>query len=939
MRRNPVPMRVVDLAENLKVSVTDLVALLRAMGIPVPGGDAPVGDPDVARVTARIERERRSHGHRGAADVVHAVLEESQAPGKRRRRRAAEDDPLPPPVEEVEITAEAPEAPAAEAPAVEAAVVPEEVPSPVTGTGPESAAVSELPPPSVEAEEAATLAPPVGAEAPTEAPQSPVSEVEEVLLAPVADTLAPPPAAPAEEEGDPARPKRRLRVPEGQSAGTATPLISVKTLFPEAVKRPEPAPATPVERAAPAFRPTPAASAGPGGQVRIQADGFTADGQKKAKKKGKKRQRVDQDVVQDNIQRVMAEIKGGGKKRRKKGPSGPTREEREASEEERRQLREEEAKTVRVNEFLTVAELSELIDIPPNQLVGAAFKNLGLMITINQRLDFDQIELLLHEFNFKAVLEEDYSGSEEEDEEDEVDPSLLRSRPPVVTVMGHVDHGKTLLLDSIRKTDVAGGESGGITQHIGAYHVELGNGRAISFLDTPGHAAFTAMRARGADVTDIVVLVVAADDSVMPQTIEAISHAKNAGVPIVVAINKVDLPSSRPDKVKQELLQHGVTLEDFGGDVLSAQVSAKTGVGIEDLLEKILLQAEVLELRANPDREATGAVIEARLDVGKGPVVTVLIQAGTLRVGDPFICGKYEGKVRAMLDERGKQVQSVGPGLPVQILGSGGVPQAGDTLLVMEADRAGDIAQTRQRLEREKQLRIKERGVKLGDLAHFMRAGKAVTLPLLVKADVDGSVQAVADSLEQLSTSDVRVEIVHRAVGAINESDILLADTVGATVIAFRVRPDTNARTMAEQRGVEIHQYDVIYEAVDKITRAMEGLLSPEEREKILGVAEVREVFKVSKVGTIAGCYVTQGIIDRKGRVRLVRDHAVVYDGQIESLKRFKDDVREVRDGYECGIAIANFNDVKVGDIIECFLVEEIARTLAGSGSSGSNKD
>jgi translation initiation factor IF-2 len=556
------------------------------------------------------------------------------------------------------------------------------------------------------------------------------------------------------------------------------------------------------------------------------------------------------------------------------------------------------------------------------------------MVTINQRLDFDQLELLLEEFNFKAVLEEDYSGEEEIEEEPVEDPSTLVHRPPVVTVMGHVDHGKTLLLDSVRKTNVVAGESGGITQHIGAYHVELDDGRAITFLDTPGHAAFTAMRARGADVTDIVVLVVAADDSIMPQTIEAISHAKNAGVPLVVAVNKMDLPSANAGKVKQELLQHGVTAEEFGGDVLVAEVSAKSGEGIDDLLAKILLQADVLELTANPDREAEGTVIEAKLDVGKGPVVTVLVQKGKLHVGDPFICGKFEGRVRAMMDERGKALEEVLPGRPVQLLGAGGVPQAGDSFKGMEAVRAGEIAETRQRLEREKQLRIRERGVKLGDLAHFMKEGKVVTVTVVVKADADGSVQAVSDSLEQLSTPEVKVEIVHRAVGAINESDILLAETAGAIIVGFRVRPDTNARLLAESNEVEMHLYEVIYEAVDDVTKAMEGMLSPERREKIMGVAEVREIFRVSKVGAIAGCAVVNGIIDRKGKARLVRDGITIYDGEISSLRRFKDDVREVRDGFECGIGIANFNDVKVGDTIECYQVEEVARTLAGSRSA-----
>jgi translation initiation factor IF-2 len=500
-----------------------------------------------------------------------------------------------------------------------------------------------------------------------------------------------------------------------------------------------------------------------------------------------------------------------------------------------------------------------------------------------------------------------------------------------VTVMGHVDHGKTLLLDRIRKTNVVAGEAGGITQHIGAYHVRLPDGRSLTFLDTPGHAAFTAMRARGADVTDVVILIVAADDSVMPQTIEAISHARNAGVPMVVAINKVDLPAANPGKVKQELLQHSVQTEDFGGDVLVAEISAKTGQGIDELLEKVLLQAELLELKANPDREAQGTVIEAQLDVGKGPVVSALVQRGTLRVGDPFLCGMYDGRVRALLDERGNSVEEAGPGIPVQVLGAAGVPQAGDILQAMEADRAADIATNRQRLDREKQLRIRERGFKLGDFSKLVAEGTVSTLPLVIKGDVDGSVQAVADSLEQLSTDEVQVEIIHRGVGAINESDVLLAQTAGAVIIGFRVRPQTAARLEAERSDVEIKSYEVIYEAVDDIRAALEGMLAPEQRETVHGAAEVRDTFRISKVGTIAGCYVTEGVIQRKGRARVIRDGIVVYDGELSSLKRFKDDAKEVREGFECGIGIANFNDIKVGDVIECYTVEQVARTLAGA--------
>ena len=941
-------MRVVDLAKDLKVSPEMLLALLRAMGISARDADAQVSDGAVAKVLARVERERRG-GKKSVSEAIEAAMEDSQTPTRRRRRRTVEEEPAEAaPAEEAPTSEASPAAPDAAAPAEAGADAPSEA---------EREAGSQAPPRAesapAEAGEAGGEASPVG----TVAPAPGTKEEAEESAAPPPETATPPASGesateteaaasevPAAEETEERAAASAGSAPEGatpeETEGATTPATpsseaeaanAGEEARPRKRKLQSARKDQPVEAVRP---PTPAASAGPGGQVRIQADGYTADGRKKDRKKGKKRGGVDQDAVQDNIQRVMAELKGGGgKKRRKKGGSAaPSREEREARVEVERQREEEEAKTVRVNEFLTVAELSELIDIPSSQLVGAAFKNLGMMITINQRLDFDQIELLLDEFNFKAVREEEYAEAAEQEEEVE-DPESLQPRPPVVTVMGHVDHGKTLLLDSIRKTNVVAGESGGITQHIGAYHVELDDGRAISFLDTPGHAAFTAMRARGADITDIVVLVVAADDSIMPQTIEAISHAKNAGVPLVVAVNKMDLPAANPNKVKQELLQHDVTVEDFGGDVLLTEISAKTGKGIDDLLEKILLQAEILELSANPDRAAQGTVIESKLDVGKGPVCTVLVQKGTLKVGDAFVVGRHEGRVRAMLDERGKAVKTATPGIPVQILGMAGVPQAGDTLAVMEADRASEIAQTRQRLEREKQLRIKDRGMKLGDFAHFLGQGEIGRLPLIVKADVDGSVQAVADSLEQLSTGEVAVEIIHRGVGAINESDVLLAETAGAVIVGFRVRPDTNARQLAESVGVDLRLYEVIYEAVDEIRSALEGMLSPEEREKILGTAEVREVFKITRVGTIAGCYVTEGIIDRKARARVIRDGIVVYTGDFASLKRFKDDVKEVREGFECGIGIANFNDLKVGDLIECYQVEEFARTLASSGS------
>ena len=501
--------------------------------------------------------------------------------------------------------------------------------------------------------------------------------------------------------------------------------------------------------------------------------------------------------------------------------------------------------------------------------------------------------------------------------------------------MGHVDHGKTSLLDYIRKANVVAGEAGGITQHIGAYHVSLPDGRTVTFLDTPGHEAFTAMRARGAQVTDIVILVVAADDAVMPQTIEAISHAKNAGVPMIVAINKCDLPAANPMKVRQDLLQHGVVLEDFGGTVLASEISAKKGTGVTELLDQVLLQAEILDLKANPDRRATGSVVEAQLDAGKGAVATILVQNGTLRVGDDFICGLHSGRVRALLDERGKPVKEAGPAIPVQVLGLTGVPMAGDQFIaVLDAAEAREIAQRRERLDREARSRRTAKGaVSLEDFMASTGEGKR-QLKLLIKADQGGPSEALADALQQLSNEEVQVEVVARAVGAVTESDILLAKASGAIIIGFHVRPDTKARAAADREGVEIKLYRIIYEAVADVRAALEGLLRPEEKEVIVGEAEVRETFKVPKIGVIAGCFVRSGIMNRQGRVRVVRDGIEVYDGTIGSLRRFKDDVKEVKEGYECGIGVENFNDLKVGDVIELYRTESVARTLQSASAT-----
>ncbi len=909
-------MRVYEAAKEFNITAEQLIQLLRGMGVQVRTEASTVDAAAVAKIRARFERERRV-GHMDAGEAIEAVMEDAQETRRRRRRRTAQ-----------EVAAAR-----AEAEATEVAETEAEVGSTADVVADAADAL---------AAQAAEWAADRGADLVTKGGEEPTGKT--IFVESPGMEAEPEEEAEEEEEGVAAEAAEAGPVAEGVEVG-AEEEEEVEGEEPEAPTEAQPAAAAIKPSDRPRLRraaevlsrqrpaaPAPAASAAPGGQVRIQAEGFTPDGRRKKEKGKKKKRRVDQEAVQENIARTMAEMKSGGKKRRHRREEAPSRVEREA---ERLRSEAEAAQQVRVNEFLTPAELAELIDRSPTEIVASAFKNLGLMVTINQRLDFDQIELLLDEFGFQAVREEEYGAEVEEDLEVEETAEDLVPRPAVVTVMGHVDHGKTSLLDHIRKTNVIAGEAGGITQHIGAYHVKLADGRSLSFLDTPGHAAFTAMRARGAEVTDIVILVVAADDSVMPQTIEAISHAKNAGVPLVVAVNKTDLPGANPTRVKQELLNHGVVVEEFGGEVLSADVSAKKGTGIQDLIDKILLQAEMLDLRANPHRHAQGTVIEAQLDVGKGPVATVLVTNGTLRVGDAFVCGLYDGRVRALLDERGNHIEEVGPGEPAQILGISGVPQAGDALVAMDADRASEISQTRQRLDREKQLRIKSRGVKLTDISKLLAEGETAQLNLVIKGDVDGSVQALSDALEQLSTGEVQVQVIHRAVGAINESDVLLATTAGAIIIGFHVRPDTNARNVAVREGVDIRLYDIIYEAVEDVRNALEGLLQPGEKEVLLGVAEVRQLFKVPRIGTVAGCYVQEGIIDRRARIRVVRNAVQVYEGELASLKRFKDDVREVREGFECGLNIAGYNDLKIGDSIECYRVEEFARTLAGAAGEG----
>ncbi len=634
------------------------------------------------------------------------------------------------------------------------------------------------------------------------------------------------------------------------------------------------------------------------------------------RKKKKKKAKVDMKEVQETLKKTLASMDAKGRKPKKQ---------KKAKEETGE---ENEEKIIRVAEFISANELANLLDVPVSEIIMKCL-DLGLVVTINQRLDIDTISLIAEEYGYK--VEEQYATefvSENEDEEEEENEENLVPRAPIVTIMGHVDHGKTSLLDYLRKSNITAGEAGGITQHIGAYEVEY-NGKKITFLDTPGHEAFTAMRARGAQVTDIVILVIAADDAVMPQTDEAIDHAKAAGVRMVIAINKIDKPGANPERIKQQLAERDILVEEWGGTYQSAEISAKTGQGIPELLEKVLLEAEMLDLKANPAKRAKGVVIESRLDKGKGPIATVLIQDGTLHVGDHFVAGHFYGRVRALINEVGEKVKEVGPSQPALVLGFEGVPQAGDRFVVMKDEKtARDLSLKRQQLRREQEVK-QVKMLTLQQLSEQIAQGEMHDLPVIIKADVDGSAEAISDALINLNTDEVKINVVRKAVGPITESDVLLASASGAVIIGFNVRANLKAKELADKENVDIRTYRVIYDIINDIKMAMEGLLKPTFEENVLGQAEVRETFKISRVGTVAGCYVINGKIPRNAKIRVVRDDVEIYDGKIASLKRFKEDVREVASGFECGIQIENFNDLKVGDIIEAYELMEVKRKLA----------
>jgi len=940
--------RVYEWAQQLGIDNKELMARLADAGVPVKNHMAVIDDADVKLVSAP------------APSAVKEVSQEEVRvkPTLIRRRK-------------VEQPAEAaPEAPAAEAQPQEAPVEPAPVkaaePEPVKPARPEptrARIIEAAPAPKsapVAEKQAAAPAPAAAAAKPTPAPaEAPAAPVEEKVqpaekveapaapkAAPVEPPVAAAPKAAAEPEKATAtrarilgrveipipaqrqperreyqrpageRPAPRPGMPRGvERPGTERPAPRPGAGRPgerPGTARPErPAPLAPTE-------PTMAAEARKGGRKAAPAATEYAKPGKKGAPAAKKKEAFKKPDLMDKRERVFEPGPRAGKGKKRFAEKVQIGKKTEIT------VPKAIKRIIKISESITVGELAKRMGIKATDLIRALMK-MGVMATINHPLDFDTATILATDFGYEienVALDVDEMLEAEPDA-----PESLQKRPPVVTIMGHVDHGKTSLLDAIRETNVIAGEAGGITQHIGAYDVEL-NGRKITFLDTPGHEAFTAMRARGAKVTDIVILVVAADDGVMPQTREAINHSKAAGVPIIIAINKIDKPDANPSKVKQELMEFGLVSEEWGGDTIFVEVSAKKRINLESLLEMVLLQADVLELKANPDKPARGTIVEAKLDKGRGPVATVLVQEGTLKGSDYFVAGVHYGRVRAMQNNRGEKVSAAGPAMPVEVIGFTGVPDAGDVFVALADEKqAKEIATHRQIKLREAEL-AKHSKLSLEQLYEKIQKGEVKDLNTIIKGDVQGSVEAVAESLRKLTTDAVRLNVLHASVGAITETDVNLASASNAIILGFNVRPEVKAAALAEKEGVDVRLYNIIYDAVDDIKKAMEGLLEPIFREKPLGRAEIRETFSVPKHGMVAGSYVTDGKMVRNAQVRLLRDNVVVHEGKMGSLRRFKDDVKEVATGYECGISLENYNDIKVGDIIECFEMEKVAAKL-----------
>jgi translation initiation factor IF-2 len=869
-------VKIYKLATELNLSSETLLEFLRKKGFEVKSHMSSVTGEMLSAVLAHFKKEKDVAERHQRKLQEFRTSRKKEVPEKPEKKEAVEELPAPAPT------------PPAEVPPVEKVAAEAEMPSPT----PEEEAVSEAEvqqlAPAAESHEEAPPLEPVVAKQKLAEPAKPLTPLEKAIAHPRIGltikgkiAITPRTAAPAAEESEEDKKKKKKKKKKVREEGK------------KAVGR------------APAVE----------DEVELKA----------RKRKKVRHAEVDEQEVEKAIRETLAEMTedtlGARAAIRKK-----RRREREEEEQRIQEEREKEKTRIRVTEFVTVGELANLMRASVAEVIQKCM-SLGIMVSINQRLDKDTIMLVADEFGFQLDFESEFTADVLADLED--DPTTLRHRAPVVTIMGHVDHGKTSLLDYVRRSNVVAGEAGGITQHIGAYEVTLPDGKQITFLDTPGHEAFTAMRARGAQVTDIVVLVVAADDNVMPQTIEAISHAQAAGVPIVLAVNKIDKPEANPDRIRQQLSEKGVLVEEWGGRYQSVELSAKTGKNVEQLMEKILLEAEVLDLKANPDRLARAVVIEAELDKGKGIVATVLVQKGSLRIGDSFICGIWSGRVRAMFDERGRRVEVAHPSQPVQLIGFDGIPQAGDELVVLASEReAREISTTRQQLKREQDIR-QRRMITLDDISKQIKEGQVKDLRIIVKGDVDGSVEALSDSLMKLSTEEVKVVVIHKGVGGISESDVLLAAASQAVIIGFHVRPNLNARRLAEAEEVDIRLYNIIYDAINEVKSALEGMLAPSITEQVLATIEVRDIFKISKVGTIAGCYVQDGKITRSNKVRLVRDGLVVFDGTIASLKRFKEDVREVEPGFECGIGLEGYNDVKVGDTLEAYTLVETKRKLS----------